>query len=76
MAEAPSRAGLSNSKDEGFSSPSKHLPGVVKKMIRSRKVWIGRGSGVTLNGGETNEMPPMNPEGDEANVPQGPYPRL
>ena len=32
-----------------------------------------RGSGVTLNGGETNDMLPMNPEGVEVDVPQGLY---
>ena len=30
-----------------------------------------RGSGVTLNGGETNDMLSMNPEGAEVDVPQG-----
>ncbi|ADI32504.1 hypothetical protein Shell_1415 [Staphylothermus hellenicus DSM 12710] len=29
------------------------------------------GSGVTLIGGEANEIPPMNPEEGEANVHQG-----
>jgi len=30
-----------------------------------------RGSGITLNGGETNDILPMNPEGAEVDVPQG-----
>jgi len=30
-----------------------------------------RGSGVTLKGGKTNDMLPMNPEGVEVDVPQG-----
>jgi len=29
------------------------------------------GSGVTLKGGETNDILPMNPEGVEVDVPQG-----
>jgi len=43
----------------------------------SMKVWLEliepilRRSGVTLNGGETNDMLPMNPEGVEVDVPQG-----
>ncbi len=32
---------------------------------------ILRGSGVTPNGGETDDLLPMNPEGAEVDVPQG-----
>ncbi len=32
------------------------------------------GSGVTVNGGETDDMLPMNPEGVEVEVSQGGYP--
>ncbi|MHA1631701.1 MAG: hypothetical protein ACTSXC_02665 [Candidatus Freyarchaeota archaeon] len=40
-------------------------------MISPWKMQMRRESGVTPKGGETDDLLPMNPEGDEADVPQG-----
>jgi len=56
----------------GFpSSPSIFYRVVIKKMISLWKMQMRRGRGVTLKGGETDDILPMNPEGVEVDVSQG-----
>lgn len=52
-------------------SPSTFHRVVTKRVIHSWKMHVKRGSGITLKGCEAHDVPPMNPEGDEANVCQG-----
>jgi len=55
----------------GFPPSPSTFYRVVRKMIHSGKVQMRRGSGVTLIGGKTDEIPPMNPEEGEVDAPQG-----
>ncbi|WP_280097289.1 transposase [Staphylothermus marinus] len=52
-------------------SPSTFYRVVIRRMIPRLKVWMRRGSGVTLKGCETDDIPLMNPEEAEVDVHQG-----